>query len=194
VREVLDGMRTTRNMSTETTPRNPFGISREEILNLAAQKLADEFCHEESDLQTMASKLVEKRVSEALAESMKTRINSFMDAEMERLVQQVIVPVDMWGDATGKPTTIRESLAAKAVKYWSEKVDNEGKLNDSSYYGKPRHEWLFRKIVGEEFEKAVKQNIVNLIAAFKDAVRESEKNKIDSYLNEFLKVKSNGDK
>jgi len=181
-------------MKTETTPQNPFGISREEILNLAAQKLADEFCHEESALQTMASRLVEERVKKALAETMTSRINSFMDAEMEKLVQQVIVPVDMWGDATGKPTTIRESLAAKAVKYWSEKVDNEGRLTDSSYYGKPRHEWVFRKIVGDEFEKAVKQNIVELVAAFKDAIRDSEKSKIDRYLNEFLKVKSNGDK
>lgn len=97
------------------------------------------------------------------------------------------------GGFHGQANYIRESLSVKALKYWNEKVDNEGRASDS-YSSKPRHEWMFRKITGEEFDKVVKQNIVNLVAAFKDAIREDEKNKIDSYLNELLKVKSNGDK
>lgn len=175
-------------MSTE----NPLGITREELLNVAAGKIADQYC-EDGELGERVGKLIEERIKRVFADSLTERINAFMDSEMEKLVQTVVTPLDIWGDAKGKPTTIRESLAAKALAYWNEKVTAEGKSSDS-WGGKPRHEWLFQKIVGEEFERGVRQNIINLVAAFKDAIREDEKSKIDKYLNEFLRVKSSGDK
>lgn len=178
---------------SESIAQNPFGISREEILNLAAQKIADQYCSDGDELQDHVTKLIAERIKGVFAESLTARINAFMDAEMETLVKTQIVPVDIWGDAKGEPTTIRESLAAKAVAYWNERVNCEGRTSDS-YGAKCRHEWLFQKIVGEEFERGIRQNIINLVAAFKDAIREDEKKKIDTYLNEFLRVKSHGDK
>lgn len=173
---------------------NPFNITREELLNLAAQKLADQ-AQDESELIEMANKLVREKVEKALAQSVLASVDKFLADEMEKILSQTICPVDVWGDRTGAPTTLRATLHERAKAYWAENVDGEGKLvtNSWSSSGKPRAEWLMCKVAGKEFEGVVKQNIVNIIGALKDAVRDDMKANVDKYLNELIKVKSQGD-
>lgn len=167
---------------------NPFNITREELLELAAQKLADQFT-DEDNLSESVNKRINERIEKVFATGLNQRIDAFLMAEMDKLVRTEICPVDIWGDKAGKPTTIRDSLAIKAHNFWNELVDDKGNPTTSSWGSKKRHEWLFQKIVGEEFASVVKQNLVNLIVAFKDAVREDAKANIDKHLSELIRVK-----
>jgi len=179
------------NNENQNLPANPFGITREELLEMAAQKLADMYA-ENDDLAASVSAKIEDRIKQLFAETITVRIETFLHAEMERLISMEIRPVDIWGKPTGAPTTIRAQLAARAKEFWDTKVDTDGR--PSTYSKTPRHEQLLRKIVGDEFREAMRQNVVNIAAQFKDAVRDDLKAKVDGYLNEFFRVKSRGDK
>lgn len=169
----------------------PFGITREEVLNLAAEKLANDYANEE-DLGSTVREMIKTRVTEAFASNLNTRIDGMLCEEMEKLLGQEICPVDIYGERTGTPTTMRAVLAERARVFWDTKVNSDGK--QESYGGKPRHEWLFQKIVNEEFSKVVKQNIVNLVGSFKDALSASAIAITKEHIDSLIKVKSLGDR
>lgn len=157
-------------------------------MELAAKKIADNFCDSEH-IESLASTLIKSRVDSLFKETMTPKIDAFLLTEMEKIVSQEIAPINIWGEKAGQPTTIRDALAARAKDFWNQKVDSDGKASD--YYGnKPRHEWLFAKIVNEEFAKAVKQNIVNLVGAFKDALSESANKITKEHIDSLIKVKT----
>lgn len=164
---------------------NPFNITREEVLELAANKLADR--HENSEeLEGLAVRIINKRIEEMFATSLNATINTALNTELSRILSEEVIPVDMWGKPTGEPTTIRAALHSHAMRFWNERVNEEGKVTD--YYGaKPRHEQLFARVANDEFAKAVKQDIVNLVGAFKDAMvanaAKITKEHIDSLIN-----------
>lgn len=146
---------------------NPFGITKEEVLNLAAQKLADA-CADNEELESIAKEEIRLRVTEHLNSSLNRKMDEFLTAEMTALIQKEIIPVDVFGDKCGNPTTIRAALMERARIFWEVKVDREGKMEH--YGGTPRHEHLMRKILDEEFAKAVKDNATVIVAEFKKAI------------------------
>jgi hypothetical protein len=146
----------------------PFGITRSEILDLAAQKIADSAC-EDNCIEDRVNRLVTERVKQAFDNGLTKRIDEFLTSEMEKLLNREICPVDIWGDKTGTPTTIRAQLAERAKIFWDVNVDREGKRE--SYGGQPRHKVLFEKIVNEQFSEAIKTNSVAIAEAFKTALR-----------------------
>lgn len=170
---------------SETT--NPFGITREDIIELAATKLANEYGDMESLSESVNSK-VRSRIEEVIKTTLTSKIDAMLTLELEKLLGQEICPVDIYGERTGTPTTIRATLAERARVFWDVKVNSEGR--QESYGGKPRHEWLFQKIVNEEFTKVVKQNIVNLVGAFKDALSASANAITKEHIDSLIKVKT----
>lgn len=167
-----------------------LGISKEEIIELAAQKLADE--HGDYDyLHSTVEKKINERIEQVFASSINSKIEEFLNAEMERLLSTEICPVNIWGEKTGSPTTLKAALARHAQDFWSATVDNEGKVVErGAYYGKPRHEYLFSKIVGEEFRKVVEQNITNLVGAFKDSLKTDSAAFISDHIDSIIRVKT----
>lgn len=174
-------------MNTE----NPFGITKTEIIELAAQKLADQLVDIES-LQELAERQIESRIKVLFETSINGRVEEFLKTEMERILSQEICPVDIYGEKVGKATSIKAVLAERARVFWDTKVSEDGKPQDG-YYGKPRHEWLFAKIVKEEYAAAVKQNIVNLVGSFKDALSESANKITKEHIDSLIKVKTQRD-
>lgn len=167
---------------------NPFGITREEILDLAAQKLANEFADQES-LENRISKLINQKVEEASKSRIIPAVDAALKAEMDTLLNKEIVPIDIWGQKAGEPTTVRAAFIEHARNYWDAKVDNEGK--PSTYYqAKPRHQYFFEKIAGEQFSKAVEQNIVNLVGAFKDSLKADVAAQMSNHIDTLIKVKT----
>lgn len=169
----------------------PFGITREDVLKLAAEKLANDYADEEN-LGAEVRKMIEQRVKEAFTSNLNARIDGMLLEEMEKLLGREICPVDIYGEPIGTPTTMRAVLAERSRVFWDVKVNNEGK--QESYGGKPRHEWLFQKIVNEEFTKVVKQNIVNLVGAFKDSLSASAAKITKEHIDSLIKVKSLGER
>ena len=145
----------------------PFNITKEEVLELAAQKLFNAYCGE-PDLEEIATGMIKERIETLFAASLRERVDKFLDEEMEKLLSQEITPVDIWGEKHGTPTTIRAVLAQRARDFWNVKLDSEGR---ECHYGTARHEILFKKIVKDEFDKAVKGNIEVMVGAFKEALK-----------------------
>lgn len=166
---------------------NPFGITREEVLNLAAQKLANANADSEY-IEGTARTLIEARVKEAMRGA-QAAIDRFLSAELEKIVSAEIVPRDIWGDKTGEPTTIRNMLAARAKTFWLEKVDKEG--NPTNSYGAiPRHQQMFGSIVQKEFAEAIKQDVVNIVGALKDALIDQCNATVREKIDELIRVKT----
>lgn len=163
-----------------------FGIKPEDILELAAQKLADEFA-DKYQVQQRAYELIESRVEGISTKNLVQKIDDVLTTEMERILHAEIVPLDMWGEKAGQPTNIRDMIAERARKFWDERVEKDGKL--TSYGGQPRHEHMMRQIVNDEFDKAIKQNVVEIIAGMKDAMRAHAHKVADEYLDKLIAVK-----
>ena len=165
-----------------------LGITKEEIMDLAASKIAAQFIDTEH-LYDKVDRLVNQQVSEAVKTGLGDKIETLLSRHMESLLAQEIQPVTIWGETTGKPTTIKGALEDHAKRFWNQKVDADGKATD--YYGaKPRFEWLFNKVVAEDFRKAVEQNITNMVGAFKDALAKDAGSKIEEHINNIIRVKT----
>lgn len=163
-----------------------FGIKPEDILELAAQKLADEFA-DKYQVQQKAYELIESRVNGVATKNLVQKVDDVLTAEMERILRAEIIPLDMWGEKAGQPTNIRDMIAERARKFWDERVEKDGKL--TTYGGQPRHEHMMRQIVNDEFDKAIKQNVVEIIAGMKDAMRAHAHKVADDYLDKLITVK-----
>lgn len=166
---------------------NPFGITCEELLELAAQKLADQYATSE-DLEKSIWDKINPRIEKLFSERINSGITTVITAEIEKLLGQELVPVNIFGDREGSPTTIRAMLAKRAKSFWDEKVDCDGRI--STYGGEPRHKWLFSKVVNDEFEKVIKQNITNIVGAFKDALTVDAAKMTAAHIDSIIKVKT----
>jgi hypothetical protein len=135
---------------------------------------------------------IKRQVTEALNKNLNSRIEKTLNEIMKQARDTEMCPVNVWGEREGKPTTLRVALHDRAQAFWQEKVNSEGKRE--SYGGKPRYEHALSVITAKEFDSAIKQNIVNIAGAIKDAVRADFYKVVDTQLNDFFKIKSIGDK
>lgn len=147
---------------------NPFGITREEVLELAANKLVADYCDPEHLSQT-ANRKIEDQIKKMFEEKLKSRIDAFLKEEMQKIVSTEIIPVNIWGEREGTPTTIRASLAKRAHEFWNTKVDKDGR--ESGWSGEERSKVLMKTMMQEAFTVAVKENIDVIVAQFKEALK-----------------------
>lgn len=166
---------------------NPFGITREEILELAAQKLADDAAGEEY-IGERVSRLIDERIKTAIGEKMLNKVDTFLAAEMEKILRETITPVNIWGERDGEPTTLRDALAERARVFWDVKVDKDGQAT-ASYYGTPRHQQLLKQLLNEEFTNAVRTNATEIVAAFRDAVKADSARIVNEHIDKLISVK-----
>lgn len=162
----------------------PFNITRDELLNLAADKLADQI-GDTSELYSKAESEISKRISVLFAEGLKTKVDEFLTEEMSKIVSQEIVPVNIYGEREGQPTTIRATLAARAKEFWDVRVDDSGR--PSSYGGEPRHQQLMKRILQDEFAKSVKQNADVIVAEFKKAIKADCTKLVSEHIDKLIK-------
>ena len=164
---------------------NDLNITKEDVIELAARKLADAYADNE-EIGTRVNQRIEQRIKEYFENSVKAQIDAFLSSEMERLLNQTINPVDIWGEQTGKPTTIRAQLAERAKEFWEVKVDREGR--PSIYGGEPRHTQLMKNIAKEEFDKAIKANAETIIGAFKAVLKADATKLVAEHIDKLIRV------
>ena len=169
-----------------------LGITKEDVLERAAHLAAEDFLDRRSDIDARFTEMISARVDAATAGKMDKAVDSALNAEMERLLCHEYTPVDLWGEATGEPTTLRTTLHDRAKNFWNTKVDAKGER--SSYGGKPRYEWLFQNTVAAEFRQAFEQNVTNIIGGLKDALKDNAHKQIDEHVNQLIKVATASDK
>lgn len=170
---------------TDDNKNMPFGITREEILELAAQKVADQ-CMSEDNIYDRATSIMKARIEELFQKRVIPEMTTFLQAEMEKLVATKITATNIWGETVGPETTLRDALVGRARIFWEEKVDKEGR--PSAYGGMPRHEWMTRTVVGQEFEKAVKENAEAIVKAFKQALQANCAQMVAEHVTKLIKI------
>lgn len=162
-----------------------LGITKEEILELAAQKLAD-MHYQDSGSYDWVSRVVNERIGEVIS----TKVNKEIDRQLEILLPKIlndkITPVNIWGEKAGEPTTIKDVLQQRALTYWDAKVDDKGKPC-SSYYGKTRAQFMVTEALKEELSKALNENIKSVIAAMKESLKADAIKQADKLINNAIR-------
>lgn len=152
------------------------------------QQAVDDILSGDHAVHEMVRSEINKRITAELNKNLNKGIEKTLNGILEAALDSEVNPVNIWGEREGEPTTIRAALHKRAQGWWQEKVNSKGEKE--TYGGKPRHEYVLSMIAAKEFDSAIKQNMVNMAGALKDAVRKDFYNQVDEHLNKFFKVKS----
>lgn len=162
-----------------------FGISQDQLLDLVVHKIIEDNWtnHDLSDALDLE---ISRRLDAMIAKSLNERIDETLKTAMDELLQKKIFPVDVWGDKTGEPTTLKEALTQKAQTFWQEKLNSEGKL--VSYGGKERFKFYIDKAVQNEFRKVVSENITDIVLAFKTVMKKDSAKWVQAQIDTTFKT------
>lgn len=171
-----------------------LNIDPKDVLELAAQKLCDAVLEDFDDIQQAVESRIQAAIDSILTDEVRQSLTETIDKklheEVEKVLSDRIVPVDIWGEGKGEPTTIREQLHKRALEYWEERVEkdpmNYGRYRHSTYGGKPRHRLVFQDVAKEAFDKAMRENIVELTKAFRDAMRKDGYEMVNKHLADVI--------
>lgn len=162
----------------------PFNITREEVLELAANKLADQYDGE--SLYAYAKQRIDQLIKETVETQIKERVESFLLEEMTRIVNAEIYPLDMFGERAGKPTSLKQVLAEQVKEFWNVKVNKDGK---SEYYGgRPRYQVVGEQMMQSAFNEALKDSASIVTAEFKKALVAGLQTQVAESVNKLIKV------
>lgn len=167
-----------------STDNNPFGITRDEVLNLCAEKILSQV---DESIHDAVFSLVREKVNDKIDRSVKDAITDTLNKEMERILTSPITPVNIWGEATGKPTNIRDQLLERAKAFFEESVDSA--LKPSGYGGKPRYQRIYENLAQEQFSKAIATHVTEIAASVKSCVRDNLWKSLNSALNEKFAIR-----
>lgn len=123
-----------------------FGITKEEIVALAATKLVNELLDSSDydDLYGLLEHTFEKLVLKefnvvqdnvTLVQKVTALVNNRLDTLIDELFSKPFQPIDTWGQKSGDPVTISDLVKTTLEKMLYEKVDYN---NKPSYNGTPR--------------------------------------------------------
>lgn len=160
-------------------------IDAEQIVEQAASRLADE-AYENVNALEMLETEISRRIDKFLDAKAQTLMEDTLRNEMERLMVREFQPVNQWGEAKGKPTSLREELQRRAEEFWKISVDKNGK--PTTYGGKPRHQHMFEQIAQDQFAEAIKENIEEVIAGFREALRKDSAVMLGQHIERFIKA------
>lgn len=159
-------------------------ITKDELLELAAQKLIGQMDLEEV-LETEVQKQVRDFISSNMAANIEKRVAEFLNEELLKLLREEIVPVDIYGERAGKPTTLREIVKDRAIKFWGERVNENGEL--CSYGGVERHKMLYLQTINGAFEQAIKDNVQEIVTGFKINMKKHFAELTEKHIEDMIK-------
>ena len=91
---------------------------------------------------------------------------------VEEVTSDVFQPTTSWGEPNGEPTTIKDMIAEKTLKWWEDKVDRQGK--PTRYTGAiTRAEYFAEKTVGEYVRRQLDNDIKDLTARAKETINDA---------------------
>jgi hypothetical protein len=167
------------------------------VMELAAQKIADEVLGDSDSfyekVEARIESIIDSAVGESLQASVRDRIDATLNASLAEMLDRQIIPVDMWGERTGEPTTIRAQLHKRALEFWEERVEpdrhNTGQLKRTTYGGEPRYKVVYKQITEDAFKDALKANVNEIVSAFKAAVKVDAAKLINEHIEKIINVK-----
>ncbi len=158
------------------------------------EDIADRLMNEDR-LSEIVRKDIDSRISALFAERVEVQIVAAIDSAVNEGFDREYQAVDSFGSQVGDKTTIRKRLSKLTKEYWSARVDAHGKAKKDSYgTSMTRAEYTMVKACGEDFNKQLRQEAVNVTAALKDGLRKEFRQWIDTALGDLFKVRSTMDK
>ena len=168
-----------------------LNIDSQAVIELAAQKVADQVMYADDDIQSVARKIIEAKIDRIWKENAEKAVLDAIDGAVSGALDRVYFSVDSFGQKSGEATTIRTQLVKQADAYWSQRVDRHGKPDTGSYGDKmTRAEYVMAQVCAEDFTKQMKQHAVSVTAAMKDGFRKQLAAHVDGLLDELFRVKS----
>ena len=135
------------------------GVSKEELVSMASDKLVESVQNE-----------VRSRVKSIIQDSGKTMIEDALQKEIDSVLGAKYTPVDEWGEKSGKETSLRDMIKARAVKFMGETVDESGK--STGYRGVPRGEWYAKRAAESAIDWEAKQELKKAVEIAKKEIKE----------------------
>ncbi len=168
-------------MNIETL--NELGITKETIMAAIVEAALEEI-----DVDAAVHSSIHKQVARKLDGMAAAAIERVLDKEVRDLLSRDIVPVDIWGEQCGEPTTIRAEFHQRSMNYWDTKVNANGEPTTGTYGNKTRAEFLLQKIGHEAFGKGIRENASEIIVALRESLDKSMKLDVERALNECFKA------
>ena len=177
-----------------------LNIDPKDVLELAAQKVADEVLGQYEDLHRTVTQRIEEEIASVLTEAVRASLVETIDQtlaeETQKVLSQEIVPVDIWGEGKGEPTTIRDQIHKRALEYWEESVkpdrNNPGRYRKTSYGGTPRHRLVFQDVAHDAFVGALRDTVSEMVKAFRDAMKKDALTVISRRIDEVINNRALG--
>lgn len=143
-----------------------IGITKDDIIDKAAEKLIEQMDSDGCLEDALRNKVIDQCLHEA-----RQRIETVVSSVAESLVDTPYNPVDEWGrPARREPTTIRDLISEKMMRVMEEKVDSSGR--SGGYEAKtPRAEWIIKKIVDESLNHEAKTAITKAVSEARSQVQ-----------------------
>ena len=174
------------------TENSKFGVSLEELRDLAVNRLV-EGVTSEHDLTTAVKAAVERHVKELYADLIEKKVGEALDVALHQMLDAQVTPVDIFGEPTGEPTTIRDTLVARTKGFWTDLVDSDGKLpkevtawNRGKF--QTRAQWMIGKMAADDFAEHVKDHSIEILTVLKGKLLEDGKKSLEHHLNRLIKV------
>lgn len=166
-------------------------IDHQEVIELAAKKIADAIMYDDNGIEQIAKREIEARIERVFKERADAAVSAAIDAAVGNALDREYRRINAWGEADGTATTIRKELEKLADGYWTQKVDaRTGKVTDNSYNSVTRAQYVMTQVCAEDFTAQMKQAAVSATAALKDGFRKQLAGHVDNLLNELFRVQS----
>ena len=128
---------------------------QEQIVEAAAEKIIDNI-----------GTGIETAVKKSVANKIDDKINKLIEETLGGIYQ----PIDDYGEAIGKKTTLRDQFKIACQKWWEQKVDSEGKQT-GRYEERPRSEWVCQKVLRQILDHDMAKSFNNLLKETKEQMK-----------------------
>jgi hypothetical protein len=142
------------------------------------------------ELYDRVKRAIDLRIDKLWKETAEERIRSEVELAIAAGFEKSYRKVDSFGRVEGEPTTIRAELEKLIAGYWNASVDRQGKPSNSYGATTTRAEWMMSQMVAADFQGEMKNHVINLGGALKDALRAELHETVNKLLSDVFKVRS----
>jgi hypothetical protein len=167
-------------------------LDQKRIEDAIVREVADKIIGED-DLYERVKRAVEDRIDRHFKTTADAQIHGAIEAAITQGFEREYQRVDSFGRREGERTTIRAELEKMIGGYWNQKVDRTGQPSTAYGADMTRAEWLMTKLVASDFQKDMKQHVVNLGGALKDKLRLELHETVNRLLTEVFHVRTPDD-
>jgi len=162
------------------------------IMEAVVSRLVDQFMRTDDQLYEEVERRIGKKIDALFLQKVEPRIQKELDKALTDCFHREYQKRTAWGEPDGEKTTISKELERLMSNYWSETVDDKGKV--SAYSEMTRAEYTMAKVTGEDFKDQMHRYLVQGAAALKDGLRAQMRSQIDTMLANLFHVQTAQDK